>query len=134
MMAQTISIDGLDEAVKGAMKEVERAAYRAADAAVDTISKEALKAVKDAAPEHATKSSRKGTYKRNIKSKQTKKDEFNAEWTIYVAAPEYRLSHLLENGHMTVNGEKTKAIPHFAKGQQLADERLESEFEKNFKP
>lgn len=130
----TIQIDQFDQALKDVMNEIQREAKRACDAAVESISKEALKAAQDAAPVHQTKSSRAGTYKKSIKRKQTRKAEFESEYTIYVAAPEYRLSHLLENGHLTKKGNRTKAIPHFAKGQELADQKLEEEFKKNFKP
>lgn len=131
-MATTVKIGDLPEEIARIMSEIEKEAHRASDQTMDNISKEALKVVQEAAPVHKTKSSRAGTYQKSIKRKKTKTAEFETEYTIY--AGEYRLSHLLENGHLTLKGERTQAIPHFAKGQDLADKKITAEFEKNFKP
>lgn len=49
---------------------------------------------------------------------------YAAEW--HVEEPEYRLTHLLENGHLTRDGtSRTKAIKHIKYGRQIAEKVLE---------
>lgn len=47
-----------------------------------------------------------------------------AEW--HVEEPEYRLTHLLENGHLTRDGtSRTKPVKHIKYGRQIAEQVLE---------
>ncbi|MBD5504089.1 MAG: hypothetical protein HDR09_20070 [Lachnospiraceae bacterium] len=49
---------------------------------------------------------------------------YAAEW--HVEAPEYRLTHLLENGHLTRDGtSRTKPVKHIKYGQQAAEQVLD---------
>lgn len=120
-----INASQLTDAIQEALDEVRREANKACDETVDEISKEVLKEVKDNAPV------RTGAYKKSIKRKKTKKTENDIEYTIYSETP--NLPHLLEHGHQTVNGGRTRAFPHFSKGQELANQRIEEEFKKKFK-
>lgn len=56
-----------------------------------------------------------GEYKRHISCKKTKETSTNAVYTWYVKDPEYRLTHLLTNGHATRNGGRTKSNPYLSK-------------------
>ncbi len=51
---------------------------------------------------------------------------------IVVTNKKYQIGHLLENGHATRNGKRTKAFPHWVDAQKVADtlpERLKEALE-----
>lgn len=53
---------------------------------------------------------------------------YQAEW--HVKAPEYRLTHLLENGHLTRDGmHRTKPVKHIRYGRQIAEQVLDGKLE-----
>ena len=57
---------------------------------------------------------RKKHYRNSIKSKKVSEDDRSATYLWYVDGPDYRLSHLLENGHALRNGGRV-AGTHFIK-------------------
>lgn len=72
-------------------------------------------------------------YRKASRLKNTYEDKFNRRKTWYVAAPYYRLTHLLEFGHATRNGGRTRAFPHIRYGEDWAQEHLPQEIEKAVK-
>lgn len=53
----------------------------------------------------------RGSFKRNIASKQLAKSKNGSKYLWYVKPPEHRLTHLLVHGHATKDGGRTKADP-----------------------
>lgn len=58
-----------------------------------------------------------------VSSRMESKHHKVADW--YVDDPEYRLTHLLENGHAKRNGGRTAAVKHIAHGKAIAEQVLE---------
>lgn len=124
MSSQTINVDQLDSAVMKILEEYGDEVKVDVEEVTEKVAKEAKDTVKDSAPVGA----RRGEYKKNIDVKQTEKSALETQYTIYVKAPEYRLTHLLEFGHATPDGtERTKEIKHWQKGQDFVDKNFETE-------
>ena len=95
---------------------------------VNAVSEEALQAIKDSPSiQHLSGYSyAKRFYAKKLRAAGS--DKWNYRIVIAMKAPDYRLTHLLENGHATRNGGRTRAFPHWVNGQKVADtlpERLE---------
>lgn len=97
---------------------------KAIDAAADACNETA----KQYAP--TSKRRRSGTYRNSFEIDKgwQERHHYAAEW--HVKTPEYRLTHLLENGHLTRDGtSRTKAIKHIKYGRQIAEQVLEEKLE-----
>lgn len=80
-------------------------------AKLDTAAAEAAKQLVKLTKATAPKGPRKGAFRRNVASKQLKKDKNGSTYVWYVKPPDHRLTHLLVHGHATKNGGRTKANP-----------------------
>jgi len=65
-------------------------------------------------------------YRDNIRSKKTSESDREVSYTWYVEGSDYRLSHLLENGHALRNGDRVEGT-HFI---EKASEPILADFEK----
>ena len=125
-----IDAGALEGSIAMILEDCVRQANKANDETLDRISKEALKIVRENAPasEHG------GIYKKGLRRKKTKDSRDDLQYTLYAGGKESSLSHLLENGHLTRNGESTvPGKPHFAKGQEYAAKEIEAAFIKNYR-
>lgn len=89
------------------------------DLIAEDVVNEAVTELKTTSPK------RHGKYARNWRFKKNAKGSY----VIYNAAPTYRLTHLLENGHALRNGGRSRAIPHI----KPVEEKLINSFERKVK-
>lgn len=87
---------------------------------IDKVSDEVNEEVKRRVPVKTGKYCRAFRVKKSVYE-----DNYNKRNMWYVAAPHYRLTHLLEYGYLTRNGTTRVAPrPHIIYGQQLAERRM----------
>lgn len=92
------------------------------------IADETAKIVKESAPVKS------GKYKKAIAKKKESETLTDVTYIIYVRSPQYRLAHLLENGHLKRGGkDRVKAFPHFKLGDDYIRENFEKRFEEKLK-
>jgi hypothetical protein len=109
-LSTTISVDQLSEAI-----EQELTLYN--QSIIDSIKKEAKKSINQLVKDTkatAPVGKREKHYRDSIKSKKLSEDDRSVTYVWYVDGADYRLSHLLENGHALRNGGRTTGT-HFIK-------------------
>lgn len=121
-----IRVDSLSDAVSEIMAGYDAEAKEAVVRAV----KKTAKATDAEIRKHITFKDRSGQYRRAFALKKSgdKKTAYSETW--YVKKPRYRLTHLLENGHMNRDGTRARAFPHIVYGDKLAQGMLPEEIEK----
>ena len=125
-----ITIDQLGDAIR---EEVEKYG-RAITEKTRELIREAGKAALDETKAHAPVKT--GKYRDSLKVTFNAKEAGGAAWStslgkdagyalIYASGGQYRLTHLLENGHPMPQGGRSRAIPHWKYGEAAAEQKLE---------
>lgn len=125
-MNTKIEIDKFSKTIKETLFECTDDIIDAEKKAVDTVTKGGLKELKNNAP------IRTGNYKKSLKSTK-ERETLTEKVNVLHSKKRYRLSHLLENGHATRNGKRTKSVPHFKHAEDYVNKNLEKEVINNIK-
>jgi hypothetical protein len=116
------TVDDLSKAIQKTLAEYEGVTVDNMKAAVDKVSKEAVRELKGSSPR------RTGAYAKSWTSKKTKlTNKWAYEKTVY-NKDHYRLTHLLEKGHKVVGAKNGRTrvypIPHIENVEKKAVENL----------
>jgi hypothetical protein len=101
-MATKVSIDGLSAAIAKELETYDKSVNEGIRKAVDRSMRQLVQETKGTAPV----GHRHKHYRDSITSKVTNTSLRAYEKTWYVKGSDYRLSHLLNNGHMLRNGDR----------------------------
>ena len=116
-MTKSIRVDDLAE-------EVMKGLYEYADFTTDEVKSAVKEATKTAKKEVEQNSPvRTGQYKKSWTTKKVSETAHTLHMVVH--SKKYPLTHLLENGHATRAGGRTKAQPHINPAQEHAGENVE---------
>lgn len=117
-----IKIDGLTQAIKDNLKYQTAEITSKVDKEAKNVAQQSKKIIQADSPV-----GRRGKYHKSWKIKKVK--------GVYIihSSKEYRLTHLLEHGHILRNGKMSKAIKHIANGEEYAQAELPARIEKILK-
>ena len=127
-MANSVTIGEFALSVETVLKDYK---YRIDD---DTkrIVKQVAKESADVVKQH-TPSNWSNDYKKQIKASAPVVERGNYTSYVHMSGDNYRIAHLLENGHALVRGGRTlgnvKAYPHFKFGEEYAERELPKRLE-----
>lgn len=131
---KTIPVDQLSPYLRALMSDYEKDVYSFTVEATDKVSKDAMRKLRMNST--GAFKNRRGNYRRGWRAQLKKTSAGNVSATVYNKT-DYRLTHLLENGHKVKNqfggtknsGKKkdTDAFPHIAGVEEWAIEQFELE-------
>ncbi len=119
-----ITIDELKDTIQKITKEYGEHAKRVLEESADIAADEAVKTLKSTSPK------RSGKYAKSWAKKAELTVSGGPKRIVHVKKPHFRLTHLLEYGHATRSGGRTRAFPHIKPAEQEAIKRYEEELRK----
>lgn len=125
-MGDTIPVGGLDSAISEMLAGYDAEARAAVIRAVDRTAKATNREIS----KHAKFEDQSGAYRKSFALKKggDRKTSYSVIW--HVKGRQFRLTHLLEHGHMNRDGTRARAFPHITYGDKLAQRMLPEQLEK----
>lgn len=117
-----VDIDSFSKEIREILNEYHEEVNNNIEETVDEVAKEALTVLKENAPIN-DKLKKTKHYRDSLKIKKGKSTFVSCSRILH-SDKQYQLTHLLENGHATVNGGRTRAFPHFKPTQDFIEETL----------
>lgn len=123
-MSKTIEANLLTKEVMKALENYSDDISEVVEKVANKVGKEAVEELKNTSP--------KGTRKEYAKGWRLKKDKLGKNRYIVKVhnKTNYQLTHLLEFGHATRNGRRTKAQPHIRPTEEKFSKKFEEEIKK----
>ena len=118
-MSETVSVDNLADAIMQNLRAYTDEVTAAVKQAEDDTAKECKANLETDSPDGVTHKYKKGW-------KVTVTANTPQEKHTVIHNKEYRLTHLLENGHAKRSGGRTRAFPHIKKNEEIANAAFES--------
>ena len=115
----TITVDQFAKLIAKTLEDYEEGVEESIEKVIQEVAEDTLEDLESnpIIPEQ-TGEYQKGFYLKNIYKGRGKEKGIHK---IVVANKKYQIGHLLENGHATRNGGRTKAFPHWKDAQEIAD-------------
>lgn len=130
-MSKKIKVDELSNVIKEYLENFKDVTEEACEEGVLTTADEAVKELRSAHPSGSGDYGSWDEYNSSWKKRKEKKTKNKGILAIVYNEKHYRLTHLLEKGHATVNGGRTRAFPHIAPVEQKCEENLLQNIKKN---
>ena len=133
-----MEIEGLAEALTEACRTFSDEVVKQVENGITDIGRDATEEVKSLAPEYTGHDIKRNGKTYHVVNKKLAKGAYRRNWTfrvdrtkglykvtVYVKGRKYRLTHLLEYGHLNRDG-KTRArmFPHISVAEQHAEEKV----------
>ncbi len=122
-MSKTIKVDDLSKQILKALESYSDDISEVVEEVSNKIGKEAVNEIQQTSPK------KRGSYAKGWKLKKDKLGKGRYSVKIYNKT-DYQLTHLIEFGHATRNGKRTKAIPHIRPVEKKYSEKYEKELKR----
>ena len=127
-----VSIPNMAKEIQKTFEEFGKATNEIVTEAIEATAEDLAKELKRTSPKSSGKR-RSGKYSRGWKTKDTSVKKAGAVKGKIVYNKEYRLTHLLENGHRTRSGGTVPGRPHIRPAQAKAEKELITKIKEGIK-